>query len=61
MWRDADGSIVEERLDHAGQAAHGFGANVFIGIRSRDLAHDGDIVDARHRGAPDARLGVFAG
>jgi len=23
MWRDADGSITEERLDHAGQAAHG--------------------------------------
>ncbi len=23
MWRDADGSITEERLDHAAQAAHG--------------------------------------
>ncbi|GAA0595381.1 TIM barrel protein [Kribbella sandramycini] len=55
MWRDADGSIVEERLDHAGQAAHGkqvteLGRRVAeeFGVRLQYHPHADGHIDNQH-------------
>ena len=46
---------------HSGQTAHGFGADVFVGVSSRDFTQHGDVVDTRHRGAPHAGLRILPG
>src|SRR5687768_17231349 len=44
----------------AGKAANRLGSYVFVRIRARDVAEDGDVIDPRDGRAPDARFRVLA-
>ena len=58
---DRGGAARRRRLGgQAGEVPNGFGADVLVRIAARHFAEHGDVVEARHRSAPDSRFAVLA-